>query len=179
MESYDYSTRKGTRKISWEDFGAMSRRLVELLSKENIDIVIGIARAGLFPATAVSLMLQKEMYPVRLTRRLRDKVITKKPVWKTPLPDTILHGKVVAIIDEIADSGETLSLAKNEATRNDARKVVTASLFSHTWANPKPDFFVLKTDELLLLPWDYRIYKDGEWIIHPEYKTAIDLQNKE
>ena len=58
MKSYDYAHRKGIEEISWERFGELSRALTEQLSGQKIDVVIGIARAGLFPATAVACALR-------------------------------------------------------------------------------------------------------------------------
>ena len=171
--SYDYKNRKGIKEISWKDFGKFSKKLSELLSKEKIDIIIGIARAGLLPATAVSCMLRKEIYPIRLTRRFNDEFVTKNPKWKLTLPKNILRNKVVAIIDEITDTGKTLSIVKEETKKCGASRVVTASLISHTWAKPKPDYVIFETDELVLFPWDFKIFQEGQWQIHPEYKNAI------
>ena len=61
-------------EISWECFGVLSRKLTEALGDKKIDIVIGIARAGLFPATVVACALRRELYPVRVTRRVNDVV---------------------------------------------------------------------------------------------------------
>ncbi len=67
MQSYDYAQRTGTEEITWDRFADLARRLVEKLAPYNIEAVVGPARAGLFPATVVSLMLRRELYPARLT----------------------------------------------------------------------------------------------------------------
>ena len=54
MQSYDYAHRKGVKEISWEDFAQLTATLTEHLADENIDVVIGTARSGLFPATSVA-----------------------------------------------------------------------------------------------------------------------------
>jgi len=69
IHSYDYKNRKGIKVISWTDFSDLTRTLAEKLDSENIDIVVGIARAGLIPATTITCTLCKEIFPVRLTRR--------------------------------------------------------------------------------------------------------------
>jgi hypoxanthine phosphoribosyltransferase len=178
VKSYDYKNRKGIEKITWEDFGRLAMKLAEVLSEEKVDIIVGIARAGLFPATAVSCMLRKEMYPVRVTRRFNDIVVRKNPEWKARLPQNVVKDRVVAIIDEIADSGNTLSMVREVTKKQGAFRVITATLFSHTWAQPVPDIVVLETDALVVLPWDYQIYMDGEWIIHPEYQNAMRCQKR-
>jgi uncharacterized protein len=173
MKPYDYKHREGRKKITWKTFGNLTRRLSELLAKKNIDIIIGIARAGLLPATTVSCMLGKEMYPVRLTRRYHDTIVRETPEWKVRIPPSVLEGKTIVIIDEITDTGTTLAMAKAEAEKCTPRLVFTATLITHSWADPKPDYYVQETDALVLFPWDYHIYKEGKWIIHPEYKAAM------
>ncbi len=63
MLSYDYVHRTGIEEITWERFAELARTLVEKLAPFNIEAIVGTARAGLFPATAVSLMLRRELYP--------------------------------------------------------------------------------------------------------------------
>jgi len=171
MKSYDYDKRDQVRELTWDDFATFSKYLAERLAPENVDMIIGIARAGLLPATAVSCMLRKEMYPVRLTRRQADVVVSEKPVWKVTLPEAELTDRVVAVVDEIADTGETLSMVAEGARERGAKRVITACLISHTWA--KPDIVILETDDLVLFPWSARVYDKGEWRIHPEIEGPI------
>ncbi len=86
-------------------------------------------------------------------------------------------GKRVALIDEIADSGETLALVAGRASERGAGRVITASLVSHSWADPMPDVSVLVSDALVIFPWDRQVYLDGKWQIHPEIAAAHRLQN--
>jgi hypoxanthine phosphoribosyltransferase len=177
ISSYDYKNRKGIKIISWTDFSDLTRNLAERLYKENIDVIIGIARAGLLPATTIACMLRKEMYPVRLTRRFHDEIITQEPEWKIKPPLHILENKIVCIIDEIADTGKTMTMVKSEAKNHNTKHIITASLISHSWANPKPDYTAMESDELIIFPWDYKIMMNGEWKIHPEIENAIKLQD--
>lgn len=175
MKSYDYKNRKGVKEISWDEFHAMCKSLAEKISKIDFDVVIGIARAGLYPAVLIAGMLRKEIYPIRITRREKDQVKYKKPVWVTDISDSV-RGKKVLIIDEIVDSGETLSLVAERAKLKSATDTKTAALITHSWANPKPDYFVLESDELIIFPWDKSILIDGKWKLHPEIGNALKLQ---
>lgn len=175
IASYDYAQREGVHPISWEDFARMTRSLAEGLAAADVDLIIGIARAGLFPATAVACALQRELYPVRLTRRENDRVVHAAPVWRTPVPD-VVTGKTVALIDEIADTGETLRLAADELLRRSATRVITAALVAHTWASPPPDVVALTTDALVLFPWDREVLVNGQWGPHPELVEALAAQ---
>ena len=177
MKSYDYAHRKGVDEISWERFGELSRVLTEHLSGKEIDIVIGIARAGLFPATAVACALRRELYPVRVTRRVNDVVQYESPIWRVDVPATVA-GQRVAVIDEIADTGETLAIVAARALERGARQVWTLSLVAHSWADPHPDFTALTSDALLIFPWDKLVLTSDGWQMHPELEAAIRAQDK-
>jgi len=175
MKSYDYSQRKGVEEISWEHFASLAATLAERLAMEEIEVVVGIARAGLFPATAVACALRKELFPVRITRRLNDQITFQRPVWKVDVSKEV-RGKVVAVIDEIADTGETLRLVAQRVWEQGAARVITACLVSHSWAEPAPDHVALVTDALVIFPWDKQVYRDGQWQDHPELAAALSLQ---
>jgi hypoxanthine phosphoribosyltransferase len=175
MKSYDYSHRFGVRELSWDDFANLARRLAELLEPYQLQVILGVARAGLFPATAVACSLRCEYYPVRLTRRVDDKVRYDKPVWKIPVPAEV-EGKIVAVVDEIADTGQTLAMVAESATRLGAVQVVTASLVTHTWADPFPRVSALVSDEFITFPWDHQVLVDGKWITHPEIEAGLKAQ---
>jgi uncharacterized protein len=177
MQSYDYSQRKGIEDISWDNFAQLAATLAEQLARERIEIIIGIARAGLFPATAVACALRCEMYPTRITRRLNDQIIHKHPVWKVDVSSEVA-GKIVAVVDEMADTGETLALVAERAKEKGASRVITASLMAHSWAKPMPDAVARVTDAFVIFPWDKRVYQDGKWQPHPEIEDALRHQQQ-
>ena len=176
MKSYDYSRRKGVEEITWDCFSVLAATMAEHLAADEIEVVVGIARAGLFPATAVACALRKELFPVRITRRLNDLVTYNQPVWKVDVSIEV-EGKVVAVIDEIADTGETLRLVVQRAREQGAKRVITACLVSHSWANPAPDLAGLVTDALVIFPWDKQVYQAGQWQVNPELADALKLQH--
>jgi hypoxanthine phosphoribosyltransferase len=175
--SYDYATRRGVRELSWDDFAARAAQLAEALAARKIDTVIGIARGGLFPATFVAAALRCELYPVRLTRRLNDEVVYDSPVWRVPV-SPLVEGKAVAVIDDVADTGETLRLVAAQARELRAERVVTGCLIAHSWAQPQPDESALTTDELVLFPWDRQVLIEGSWRPHPEIEAALRAQRE-
>jgi hypoxanthine phosphoribosyltransferase len=177
MKGYDYAHRVGVRHISWDDFASLAYKLTELLEPYQPQVVLGIARAGLFPGTLVACSLRCEFFPIRLTRRVNDRVVYDQPLWKTPIPPDVA-GKVVVVIDEIADTGKTLSMAAETTTALGAIKVVTASLVSHSWAEPAPQVASLVSDEFIIFPWDEQVLEHGRWITHPEIEIGITAQSR-
>jgi hypoxanthine phosphoribosyltransferase len=175
MKPYDYAHRLGVRPISWDDFASLAARLAESLESYHPDLILGIARAGLFPATLVACNLRRELFPIRLTRRVNDQVLYDHPVWKVPIPAEVA-GKMIAIVDEIADTGQTLSMVAEQALGFGAQQVITASLVSHSWADPTPQICPLITDEFVIFPWDERVLEEGKWIRHPEIVAGLRVQ---
>jgi uncharacterized protein len=177
MKPYDYAHRTGVRPISWDEFATLSARLAELLEHFQPEVILGIARAGLFPATLVACSLRCELFPIRLSRRVNDQVIYDRPIWRVPVPQEV-SGKLVVLIDEIADTGQTLAMVADETRDRGARRVVTASLVSHSWANPAPQICPLISDEFIIFPWDARVLRNGKWIQNPEVVAGLKAQRK-
>ena len=155
----------------------MSQQLAEALARRKIDTIVGIARGGLFPATAVACALRCELYPVRITRRLHDEVVYDSPVWRVPV-SPLVEGKAVGVVDDVCDTGETLALLAEQVRELKADRVVTACLVRHSWAQPAPDVSALETDEFVIFPWDQRVLIDGRWQPHPEIETALRSQDE-
>jgi uncharacterized protein len=175
MKPYDYAHRKGVHPLTWDDFASMAAALAEKLAAFKPEAIVGVARAGLFPATAVACFLRCELYPARITRRVNDIVVYQSPMWKVPISPEV-QGKVVAVVDEMADTGQTLALVADESRRLGAREVITASLVSHSWANPAPQACALVTDAFVIFPWNRQVYVEGAWRPHPEIEAGLRAQ---
>jgi len=175
---YDYANREGVHELSWEDVARHCRMLAEGLAAAGADVIVGIARAGLIPATQVALHLRWEMFPVRVTRRVNDEVVHGSPVWKVPVSPEV-SGRTVAVVDEMCDTGETLALVAAACLEAGATGVVTASLVAHSWAAPAPDIVALRSDAFVIFPWDREVYGDGRWLRHPEIVAGLRQQEQQ
>lgn len=175
MKPYDYAHRDGVEEIDWQWFAGLARKLAQALAGEGVEMIVGIARAGLVPAATVACALRCDLTPVRVTRRDNDVVVRESPAWKVDVSPEVA-GKIVAVVDEMADSGETLALVAARVRELGAARVVTASLVAHSWAEPRPDHVALTTDALVIFPWDKEVLIDGQWQTHPELAAALDAQ---
>ena len=173
--SFEYRERRGVDSISWERFETLTRELALRIAPWGPEIILGIARGGLFPATLLSYALRRELYPIRLTRRFEDQVVRRAPSWLVKPPAKV-RGRRVLLVDELADSGNTLDVAAQIVRDMGAADVRTVALYAHTWADPRPDYVGLLSDALLVNPWDREILQDGRFITHPEYQAAIKAQ---
>jgi len=178
QNSYDYSTRKGIQPISWEDFHGICKALALSLSHFQPEVIVPIGRGGYYPGALLAHLLQVEIYPVRISRRINDIEIYKEPQWIIPPPAEIANRRAV-IVDEICDSGETIVMVKKKCLDLGASTVKSAVLYSHTRAVHAPDYIGIITDELLLNPWDREVFRDGEFRFNPEYAEALQQQGLE
>lgn len=178
MKSYDYAHRQGIRPISWEEFVTLTDGLAEALQQAGVEVIVGIARAGLFPATLMACRLRCELYPVRVTRRIDDEVRFSSPVWRVPVSSEVA-GKSVAIVDEIADTGETLALVERAVRDAGASRTMVTCLVRHSWTNPVPTLSGLVTDEFVIFPWDQRVLVEGLWGEHPEIVAGLEAQRRD
>jgi hypoxanthine phosphoribosyltransferase len=176
--SYRYQNRKDVHPISWDDFHGICKGLAKAVSGYQPEIILAIGRGGFYPGTLIAHMLQVEIYPIRLSRRVNDIVRYESPLWLVE-PPAIVKGNRVLIVDEICDSGETLLVVKDKVEAMGAKAVRSAVLYSHTWKSAVPDYIGLITDALILNPWDREILKNGNFLFHPEYAGALSQQGIE
>jgi hypoxanthine phosphoribosyltransferase len=173
--SYSFEHRDGIRPISWEVFHGICKGLAKAVESYQPEIILAIGRGGFYPGTLISHMLQAEIYPVRVSRRVNDIVQYETPQWHVRPPE-IVKDKRVLLIDEISSTGETLQVVKAEAERLGAAEVRSAVMYAHTWGTDTPDYIGLISDQLLLNPWDREVLQNGQFIFHPEYADALEKQ---
>lgn len=69
------------------------------------DVIVGVARGGLVPATMLSHYFQKQLMVINYSKR--DHMISQMSETKD-ISDALRSGLNVLIVDDICDSGETL-----------------------------------------------------------------------
>lgn len=98
--------------VSWND---VQRQVQELIRQMWIDgwtpdYVVGITRGGLTPANLISQYLGRPMETLKVS--LRDD--TSSPESNLWMAEDAFNGKKILIVDDINDSGATLSWIKED-----------------------------------------------------------------
>ncbi|HET8655549.1 MAG TPA: phosphoribosyltransferase family protein [Longimicrobiaceae bacterium] len=156
-------------ELSWTLFGELCRALaLRVYGGYDPDLVIGIATAGVLPGAVIADILQVDFYSMKITRRSAGE--TPQLLGTAPVQ---AQGRRVLLVDEITTSGDTLRLAL--ATLRDVlpAEIRTATVFCRT-TGYAPDFHALATDDLVVFPWDRQVIEDGELVVHPRYRGAIE-----
>ncbi len=157
--------------IPWEKALRMCYALAAevLRSGESFDAIVTVSRGGLIPARIVSDVLGlDELYTVRskfwgIGGKLYDEPLLKS---YEELP---LRGKRVLVVDEVVDTGATLSKVLRLVKGLGASAVKTAVLHYKLTSSVKPDYYVEEVREWVWIfyPWSfsetlYSLAKEGD-----------------
>ena len=82
-------------------------------------------------------------------------------------------GRRVLIVDEVTTSGNTLRLALAAVRAVHPTEVHTATSFART-RGYQPDFYALKTDAEVILPWDHHVLSDDGFVANTRYGDAVE-----
>lgn len=142
--------------LDWEGLGTASRDLATAVvaSGYDVDVVIAVARGGLPAGGAIAYALgtkavgtlNVEFY-TGVDQRLAE------PAVLPPLLDTAaLAGLRALLVDDVADTGETLALVQRLMAAHCA-EVRTAVLYAKPHSVVAPDYVWRRTDRWITFPW--------------------------
>ena len=124
-------------------------------SGEKYDRVVALARGGVSIAQSLSDLIGVRKISVIQSEMYSGVYETKSPIITQPLAANI-KGERILLIDDLADSGETLLFAKQYLSAHGPAMVATATLSSKPWTKITPDFYELHSDAWVIFPWEVR-----------------------
>jgi hypoxanthine phosphoribosyltransferase len=156
---------RGLHELSWQEFDRLSRQLADEARAFQPELVIGIAKGGIFLGGALAGLLGLDFQPVRLVERSRDHSRPGQAPIRQDMPPEVA-GRRVLLVDDVSLSGNTLKLALKQAKSAGAKSVRTAVLLLRLGptgkrVGVKPDYFALETGDLVVFPWDYELSYGG------------------
>ncbi len=144
--------------LSWGDIYNLTLRLSELIvdSGYSPDLIVGIARGGWIPARILSdVLYTSQMMNVRIEYYTDVGVRGKEPKIVQPVTGSMTEKRVL-IVDEVADTGDTLAHAIEHVRALGAREVRSAVLHLKPTSRVTPDYYMVKTDRWTVYPWEHR-----------------------
>jgi uncharacterized protein len=150
-------TPTGVREIlTWERFGRATRELAELVAADlyRPDIVLSIARGGLFVAGALGYALDvKNLHVCNVEYYTGVDTRLELPVMLPPVPVAVdLSGARVLIADDVADTGATLKLVK-EFCADHVAEVRSAVVYEKPHSTVQCEYVWRRTDKWINFPW--------------------------
>ncbi len=119
------------------------------------NFIVGVMRGGLIPARILSDLLENPNLTTIRTECYNSFNVKKEPMLTRPLLATVTE-KAVLIIDDIADTGQSLRLVVKHVMQQNASEIKTATLFYKPWSTIRPDYFEEETRQWVVFPWDIK-----------------------
>ncbi len=147
----------GAREIlSWESFGKAIRELAGQVvdSGYRPDLLLSITRGGLVPAGAISYAIGiKNLHIINVEFYTGVAERLPMPVLLPPVPAGVaLSGQRILIVDDVADTGETLRTVHDFCAGHVA-EARTAVLYEKPHSLVKCDYVWKHTSEWVSFPW--------------------------
>jgi hypoxanthine phosphoribosyltransferase len=120
------------------------------------DIIIAITRGGWIPARLLSDLLEvHDLITIGIEFYLDISKTRKKPILTQKL-STPISGKKILLVDDVADTGESLQLAKNHILKKDKADLKILTLYKKPQSIIEPDYYEKITKRWIIFPWDIK-----------------------
>jgi uncharacterized protein len=142
--------------LTWERFGTASRELAELVAADGYepDIILSIARGGLFVAGALGYALDvKNLHVANVEFYTGVNERLPVPILLPPVPNVVdLSGSNVLVADDVADTGATLKLVRDFCAGHVA-DVRCAVVYEKPQSTVSCEYVWRRTDRWINFPW--------------------------
>ncbi len=127
-----------------------------LKDKRRLDCLIGISRGGLIPTRLLSDFLSiKDVRIIRSIYYTGTGETLERPIVDLSTIGDIQNLKVL-IVDDVADTGDTLIEVKKEIMNRGASEAYIATLYVKPWRKIHVDYYAAETDKWIVFPWEIR-----------------------
>jgi len=146
-------------KLTWADVDWICLNLASQIkdSKFKPDMILGVARGGLIPATILATLLDiKDVISISIRSYTKNRKRKNAPEYLHSLPKKLILGKQILVVDDIVDSGNTLK-SLDELISPDLALAMYATLFAKSKAKFRPHFIgyeITKSNEWTIWPWE-------------------------
>lgn len=141
---------------SWDQTYDMLLELAKRVKDSGFkpDLIVGVCRGGWAPARVMSDLLENmNTASIRIEFYLAPGVTARKPVISQAIMVPV-KGVNVLVVDDVADTGESLKVAVDHLDVCGAKAIKTATLYYKPQSCFKPDFFIIQTEQWIIFPWE-------------------------
>ena len=162
--------------VFWDQSYQMTFYLFEKITEDGFypDVIVGIARGGWIPARLLA-----DFYGNRRTANIKIEFYdntskaTEDPVITQEISENV-EGKVVLVVDDVADSGKSLVAAVEHIKQMKPAELRTATLYYKKHSIIQPDYYIKETQAWIVYPWEY-----GEFVAFQYSELRDNLSVKE
>ena len=139
---------------SWDYIYELCVQLADQIrrSRYKPDLIVAVARGGWVPGRLLSDLLENTyVASIKVEHYIDIYKTQEKPEITQTLPVDI-KGKKVLIVDDVADSGYSIKIAKEYLLKQGAKVVKVAAIYYKPWSVVTPDFYARETDAWICFP---------------------------
>lgn len=142
----------------WNQIYTMLLNLAEKIRRNKFkpDVIVGVSRGGWPPARVLSDLLNNpNLANVRAEFYVGVAETKGEPCLTQPVSVPV-ENKRVLVVDEIADTGNSLKLVKEHLFEKGAKEVKIATVYYKPWSIIKPDYYEKETSRWVVFPWEIK-----------------------
>jgi hypoxanthine phosphoribosyltransferase len=118
------------------------------------DLIVGVSRGGWTPGRVLSdLLANSHTANIKIEFYVGIDKTASKPIVTQPISENISKKRIL-IVDDVADTGESLIVALDHVRELGAGEVKTATIYHKPHSKFKPDFFAETTSKWIIFPWE-------------------------
>ena len=159
--------------LDWTTYGVAARQLARQVADSGFqpDIILAIARGGLFPGGSLGYALSvKNLYVMNLEFYTGVGKRLDVPVMLPPYLDKVdLRDAKILVVDDVADTGHTLKVV-HKFCQDVVAESRTAVLYEKPHSLVKCDFVWHRTNRWINFPWS----TDAPIATRPGQTTVVD-----
>jgi hypothetical protein len=116
--------------------------------------IVGVSRGGWAPGRVLSDLLENaHTVNIKIEFYVGIAKTARKPIVTQPLSVDIAK-KNVLVVDDVADSGESLKVALEHVVSKGPAETKTATVYYKPHSIFKPDYFADSTSKWIIFPWE-------------------------
>jgi uncharacterized protein len=143
---------------SWNQIYSSLLKLAEAVRKSGFepDVIVGVSRGGWIPARIMSDLLETPKLANVTTEFYVGVAETKREPNITQPVSVSVKDKKVLVVDDVADTGESLKLVNLHLKNQGASEIKIASIYYKPWSITVPHYYEKETSCWIVFPWEQK-----------------------
>jgi hypoxanthine phosphoribosyltransferase len=141
---------------SWDDIYGMLLDLADRIKESGFrpELIVGVSRGGWVPGRILSdLLANTHTANVKIEFYVGIGKTARRPIVTQPISEDISQKRVL-VVDDVADTGESLLVALEHIRELGAGEVKTVTVYHKPHSKFKPDYFSETTSNWIIFPWE-------------------------
>lgn len=143
---------------SWDQIYSLLLKLAEAVRNSMFepDVIVGVSRGGWIPARVMSDLLETPKL-ANVTAEFYVGVAETKGEPRITQPVSLpVKDKKVLVVDDVADTGESLKLVNSHLKNHGASEIKIATIYCKPWSVIVPHYYIKETRCWIIFPWELK-----------------------